>query len=1141
MTQTGRVMGTPEYMAPEQARGLRDLTAAADIFSLGCILYECLAGEPPFVAEHLAAVLVRILFDEPTPLAERRPGISEAVSMLVSQMLHKDPGQRIQDAGELVQRLAGLGEVPELQQLPRLSPPRPPSTFAESQQVLFSLVVAAGPPSDPPTDSSMKAPGSPPEAERRTTLLSAVRELGAHADFLMDGALVVTLPQTGSATDQAAMAARVALMIKDRWPEATVAVSTGRGVAHGMTAVGDVADRAARLLQRHTSSQLAAPGSPSGVWLDELSARLLGPPFAVTRTAVGQLLLGEQLQGDDSRLLLGKPTLCVGREVELSTLEAQLSGCIEDGEARLALVTAPPGVGKSRLRHELLRRVERRSEPITVLLGRGDLLSAGVAYGMLGRAIRRLCGLAGSEPPEVQREHLHQRIGEHVAPAEQERVRLFVGEICGLQAPADEPPLLRAARQDPKGWPERLRRAALDWLAAECQAAPVLLVLDDLHWGDELTVAFLDEALRELRSAPLFILVLARPEVHTVFPRFWQDHRPQEIALKGLSKRACERLIQQVLGKQARPETVAAIVQQSAGNALYLEELIRAAAEGQADSQPETIIAMLQARIGRFEAGPRRAVLAAAVYGQTFWQGAVAKLLGLAAAAPEIVAWLQALVDAELVEAHPKSQIPGQWEYGFRHALVGDAAYGLLTESDRQVGHRLAAEFLEAADQQAASAVLAYHFRQAGLLDKALQHYLQAGDRSAAQSLDAEARVHYAAAAETLALLPDSPSRRRRHVDLLLKRVQSSMTSLAAESQLGFLDEARVLLESLAAPQTAEPEDRLRLARVDFYNARILGYAGQPGRAMPYFQRVLPVAREFADQELLTLSSIVIGMVELAHGQVAQARATWMPLLAVSEQLFGPTMDTARCLTYPILALSASGRFPAATAALQRARQWAEQTKQPALIGGVLLVEGFAYLLAADWSAAIRASQETIAYAKQSGQVLHAYSGLDTLAWAQSHSGLHDQALKTRAEAAELRRTLGRTLIEDWFEAAEAELLFNAGRIEEALAKAQQVAAVAQPGRLLFAYAVAERVWGSALARLGAGLDEVTTHFAASLLTCEQTEQVCNAIQGHLYWGRALREREAEADAQQHFAQALQLLEAGGCEKGLQWARGIAR
>ena len=83
-------------------------------------------------------------------------------------------------------------------------------------------------------------------------------------------------------------------------------------------------------------------------------------------------------------------------------------------------------------------------------------------------------------------------------------------------------------------------------------------------------------------------------------------------------------------------------------------------------------------------------------------------------------------------------------------------------------------------------------------------------------------------------------------------------------------------------------------------------------------------------------------------------------------------------------------------------------------------------------------------------------------------------------------------------------------------------------------------MWGSALARLGASLDEVAAHFSVSLLTCEQTGQVSNAIQGHLYWGRALRERAAQAEAQQHFAQALELLEAGGAEKGLEWARGIA-
>ena len=230
--------------------------------------------------------------------------------------------------------------------------------------------------------------------------------------------------------------------------------------------------------------------------LDEVTARLLDARFELDVGVAGSFILrSERAEYDPGRPLLGRPTPCVGREREFGVLEGLFFECRDEAVPHVVLVTAPPGVGKSRLRHELLRRVERRSEPLTILLGRGDLLSAGVAYGMLGRAIRRLCGLAGSEPPEVQRERLHQRIGEHLAPAEQERVRLFIGELCGIHAPADESPLLRAARQDPKGWPERLRRAALDWLAAECQAAPVLLV----------------QTFRWLNQAPPLMTITAAP------------------------------------------------------------------------------------------------------------------------------------------------------------------------------------------------------------------------------------------------------------------------------------------------------------------------------------------------------------------------------------------------------------------------------------------------------------------------------------------------------------------------------------------------------------------------------------------------------------------------------------------------------
>lgn len=89
MTRSGSVIGTPEYMAPEQARGARDLTPAADLFSLGCVFYECLTGQPPFTAGHVAAVLVRILFEAPVPVEERRPGVPAPVLTLLARLLEK--------------------------------------------------------------------------------------------------------------------------------------------------------------------------------------------------------------------------------------------------------------------------------------------------------------------------------------------------------------------------------------------------------------------------------------------------------------------------------------------------------------------------------------------------------------------------------------------------------------------------------------------------------------------------------------------------------------------------------------------------------------------------------------------------------------------------------------------------------------------------------------------------------------------------------------------------------------------------------------------------------------------------------------------------------------------------------------------
>jgi tetratricopeptide (TPR) repeat protein len=178
------------------------------------------------------------------------------------------------------------------------------------------------------------------------------------------------------------------------------------------------------------------------------------------------------------------------------------------------------------------------------------------------------------------------------------------------------------------------------------------------------------------------------------------------------------------------PNVIARIVEQAAGNALFLEELVRAAAEGKASEAPPTVLAMLHARLLRLPADARRFLRAASIFGETFWVSAASAICeGGGLLTSDIASSLRILTDAEIIEKHKTSRFIDEIEYGFRHALVRDAAYGLLTDADRAVGHCIAGAQLERMGETDA-VVLAEHARLGGDVPRAIEYYTRAAEQS---------------------------------------------------------------------------------------------------------------------------------------------------------------------------------------------------------------------------------------------------------------------------------------------------------------------------------------------------------------------------------------------------------------------------
>jgi predicted Ser/Thr protein kinase len=702
MTLDGRILGTPAYMSPEQSKG-RPVDVRTDVFALGVLLYELVTGTRPFRAETAVELFIAIDRDEPLQPSALNPHVPAALEAIVLRCLCKSPGERFASCREVAEALRSVSSGED---------PARGDVASATELRLASIVRVVLLPADAST-------AVVPLSQERAALMDLLAGYGADAAVLADGSLVATflLRPTGAraATDLAVQAARCAFAVRDATSDAAIVIATGRTLLAGSTPIGEAADRAAAICT-------AATGA--AILLDELTAGLLDGRCRMRELCAGVFAMDRAaLAADETRPLLGRPTPCVGRDAELATLDIALGACRDEGTPRAVLVLAPPGQGKTRLCHEWIRRTEAGSDPPLVLIGRADPVH-GATGGLLAQALRPALDVAQGAAPAEARRALLAAVSRQLLATEALRVAEMLGELCGVAFPDEGRVLLRSARNDPRTMAEQVERAWLDWLRATCAVRTVVIVLEDLHWGDARTVTLVEAALRDLTEGALLVLALARPEVDERFPALWAG-RAQRLVLGPLGKKPSERLAREALGSTADLALIKRIVQLSEGNALFLEELVRAAADecGCDHGAPATLIAMLQARIERLAPDERRVLRVASILGERFRDGDVGSLLGVADRKLDDL--LRGLVQREVLAAQ---QDGTRLEHQFRHVLVREAAYSTLPELERRALHRAAAEHL--ARTVAEPAVVAAHFERAGLPLRAVAFYRDAAWRA---------------------------------------------------------------------------------------------------------------------------------------------------------------------------------------------------------------------------------------------------------------------------------------------------------------------------------------------------------------------------------------------------------------------------
>jgi tetratricopeptide (TPR) repeat protein len=782
------------------------------------------------------------------------------------------------------------------------------------------------------------------------------------------------------------------------------------GVATGETAVTIGAEGQGMVAGDlvNTASRVQSAAQPGSALVDE-ATRLM------TEAAIGYEDVGEhELKGKAEPVRLwravrviagrrgeGRANVIegpfVGRDPELRLIKELLHTAADEGKARVVSVVGTAGIGKSRLAWELYKYFDGIVEEVWWHRGRCLAYGEGVAYWALAEMVRMRAGIVEDEAPASQHPKLLACVAMHVPdPDERSWIEPRLAHLLGLaeRTAPDQEDLFSA-------WRRFFERMA--------EQGPCILLFEDLHWADAALLDFIEYLAEWSRNHPLFILTLARPELLERRPTWGAGKRNfYSMVLEPLPEPAREELLQGLV--PGLPEELRArIAERAEGVPLYAVETLRmlldrgvlaredggyrlTAAVDDLDV-PQTLHALIAARLDGLDPEERRLLEQASVLGRTFATQGLSAVSGLAE--PELAPLLASLVRKEILTLDADPRSPERGQYGFLHALVQKVAYDTLSRKERKARHLAAATYLEATwDAEEIPEVIASHYLEAYrsatdasdaavVKANACERLTQAGVRAASLAAAKEARRYFEQALE---LADDLPSRARLHE----RAGETAWTDGDGASAKAHFERAQELFVEAGETHAA--------ARVSTGYAGIVhGEGGPVNEVIDRMNRAFEALSADEPDEDLAMLAAQLGRLLFFEGRSSEAAEKLELALRLAEGLRLPGVFS-EALNSKQLLLVQQGRREEAT-----------------------LLLGHALQVALDNDLGTAA--------------LRAYNNLCVTYW---ELGRHDDELVAAQKGAELAHRLGNRRWETQLIATQVSPLVNLGRWDEALARAAE-------------------------------------------------------------------------------------------------------